>query len=389
MAIKRLKPPSQGAVTYWDDASPLGLRVSQGGARTFIVLLGSGQRRKIGRYPVLKLSEAREQAKRVLAKRTLGQEQHRTITFSDALELFLETHCRLNNKPSTAKETERLLRKHFKRLRRRQLAEIKAHDISAIIDGLLPTPGTANGAFKAIRAFFRWAVRRHYIEHSPCEGMQLPSKPRTKDRVLDDVELAAVWRAAEQHGYPYGAIVQLLILTGQRRGEIAALQWDWIDDDTITLPAHITKNGRQHTFPIENMTKQLIKDLPKFHEVLLFPARGKDTPFCGWSKSKNALDRLIVSELSGDTLDPEDLDSASLDITPWTLHDLRRTFATNLAALGSPIHVTEKMLNHVSGSVSGVAAVYNRHSYMDEMQTSIDAWEQKLSQLLEEHPVET
>ena len=382
MAIKRLQPPARGAVTYWDDASPIGIRLSQGGTRTFIVLLGSGQRRKIGRYPVLKLAEAREQAKRVLAERTLGQDRPRTITFSEALELFLETHCRLNNKPSTAGETERLLRKHFKGLRQRQLADVRPQDISGIMDRLLATPGTANGAFKAVRAFFKWAVRRHYIAHSPCEGMQLPSKPNTKDRVLDDTELAAVWWAAGQHSYPYGSIVRLLILTGQRRGEIAALQWDWIDDDGITLPAHITKNGRQHRFPIGDMARKLINGLPKLHEQLLFPARGKDTPFRGWSKSKRTLDRAIAAELNGNSPSDGDANPALASPAPWTLHDLRRTFATNLAALGTPIHVTEKLLNHVSGTVSGVAAVYNRHSYMREMRAALGAWEDKLKSLI-------
>jgi integrase len=383
ISVKALTPPQKGQLTYWDDGSPLGVRVSQGGAKSFVVLLGSGQRHTIGRYPTIKLADARDEAKRVLAEHTLGRHRPPSIRFAEALDLFVETHCKQHNKPSTATETERLLRKHFlPRLRQLDLAEISKRDVSQILDKLLPTQ-KANGQFAAIRAFFRWAVRRGLILHSPCEGMQLPSKPHARDRVLDDTELVSVWRAAEQYGHPFGTIVHLLILTGQRRGEIAALEWDWIGAETITLPAAITKNGLQHTFPIGNLARGVIESVPRLHEKLLFPARGKDGPFSGWSKTKAALDTHIATDEVGEVPVDEDTGQPLLALSPWTLHDLRRTFATNLAALGTPIHVTEKILNHVSGTVSGVAAVYNRHAYMDEMRAAIDAWESKLTRLLE------
>jgi integrase len=155
----------------------------------------------------------------------------------------------------------------------------------------------------------------------------------------------------------------LLILTGQRRGEIAALKRAWVDHEKITLPAVLTKNGREHVLPIGARAQRVIR-LAGSGPGLLFPARGlPNTPFSGWSKSKKALDRI-----SG--------------VKDWTLHDLRRTFSSGLAALGTPLHVTEKLLNHVSGSISGVAAIYNRHTYMDEMRSAITAWETRLESLL-------
>ena len=154
--------------------------------------------------------------------------------------------------------------------------------------------------------------------------------------MLDDDELCRVWRQAESIGYPYGTIVRLLILSGQRSGETAALRWEWIGKDTITIPATVTKNGNATTFPIGTMARALIHGIPHLGP-LLFPARGhRDKPFVGFGVSKLALDRCGVEN--------------------FTHHDLRRTFATNLAALGTPIHVTEKLLNHISGTVSGVAA---------------------------------
>ena len=215
------------------------------------------------------------------------------------------------------------------------------------------------------RALFRFAVRRHLIVRSPCEGMSLPNKPTTRDRTLTDAELASVFKTAATFGYPFGPIVQLLVLTGQRRGEIGGLEWAFISEhvQTMTLPASLTKNNRQHTFPYGSICAEVLSQVPRMSERYLFPARGNgEHAFSGWSKSKSAFDGVCT-------------------IAPWTLHDIRRTVATNLAGLGTPPHVTERLLNHVSGTVSGVAAVYNRHAYMDEMREALDGWERKLRDL--------
>ena len=205
--------------------------------------------------------------------------------------------------------------------------------------------------------------------------MTLPARPGTRERVLSDQELAAVYKAATKFAYPFGPIVQLLILTGQRRGEISSLKWDWIEDDTLTLPSSLTKNKRAHTFPLGETTRAIIESVPQ-HSDYLFPAsrehvRGKSTTvFNGWPKAKRELDVAVQGR------------AKKSPVAPWTLHDLRRTFATNLAALGTPIQVTEKLLNHVSGTVSGVAAIYNRHTYMDEMRAAVTAWEAHLQTLI-------
>lgn len=182
-------------------------------------------------------------------------------------------------------------------------------------------------------------------------------------RCLTNAELAAVWYAADAHGHPFGNIVKLLILTGQRRGEIAALRSEWVTGNVIVFPADITKNGREHTLPIGRMAASII--LGTKCKGLLFQARGSEAPFSGFGASKKSID-------------------AKCGIEPWTLHDLRRTFATNLAALGTPIHVTEKLLNHVSGTTGGIVGVYQRHSYMDEMREAVQRWEGQLARILAE-----
>jgi integrase len=151
-------------------------------------------------------------------------------------------------------------------------------------------------------------------------------------------------------------------LTGQRRGEIGALEGSMVDfmTKTITLPSRLTKNKREHRFPFGTTAEAILCEYHR--EGFLFPAGDTDNSFSAWSKSKTALDKATGT-------------------VEWTLHDLRRTFATQLAALGTPIHVTEKLLNHVSGTISGVAAIYNRHAYMDEMRAAIEAYEHHLADL--------
>jgi integrase len=159
--------------------------------------------------------------------------------------------------------------------------------------------------------------------------------------------------------------VQLLLLTGQRRVEIGSLRWSYIDETerTITLPGTLTKNHREHTFPFGGMAAGILASVPRMGDTL-FPARGHDeVPFSGWSKSKPKLDRLCGAE-------------------HWTLHDLRRTFATQLAGLGVAPHVIERLLNHASGRISGVAAVYNRYAYLTEMREAVSRFETKLEKLV-------
>lgn len=365
LAVKRFPIPEK-TTYYWDKNTPgLGLRIGAGGARTFLVLLGSGQRHTIGRYPSVTLHEARGEARRKLGELALGRYRPESVAFDDAKALFLAA-CQSRNRPRTIADYRYHLNRHFK-FGRRQLASISPQEISRVIDKLAATPSEQNHAYVTLRVFMRWAVRRHYLSHSPLDGMLLPSKRPARERVLADDELKAVFTTAANTSYPFGPIISLLVLTGQRRGEIAALRWEWIEE-TITLPASITKNKRQHSFPYGQAVKDVLASLP-FKEEYLFPAsrdhvRGKPTTiFNGWQKAKVEFDK-------------------RLGIAPWTLHDLRRTFSSNMAALGVAPHITEKLLNHVSGTVSGVAAVYNRYAYVPEMRAAITLWEQKLESLV-------
>lgn len=361
--VRGLKSPVRGQKFYPDDQLPgFGVRVSQGGAKSFVLVYGPRRERvTIGRYPVISLAEARTEARRRLAEITLGKARPKTISFEDARDKFLAA-CETKNRARTVNDYRRLL-KHFP-FGRTQLAQVSRRDLSDRLERLRTTPSEANHALVAVKVFFRWAERQGYLETNPSGALRTKQVFASRERALTDAELGAVYQLACSEPYPYGPIVALLTLTGQRRGEIAALRWSWIERraKTITFPAEITKNRRAHVLPFGDVIAAILDGLPEMDD-LLFPAsrthvRGKLTGvFNGWPKAKVAFDK----KLEG--------------VAPYTLHDLRRTFSSQLAALGTPIHVTEKLLNHVSGSLSGVAGVYNRYSYAAEMRAAMEAYE--------------
>ena len=382
LTVKTLAPPAKGQVTYIDDTlTGFGVRVSQGGVKSFVLVQGRSRRRiTIGRYPAISLQDARARAKELLAERILGKSDLPPLRFEEAVELFLETYFPIDYpKPSYKKEVGRQLRRYFLApLRYEKLDTIQPQMIARIIDRMHRTPGEARHAFGTIRLFFNWAARRGYVSRSPCEHLRAPGKPGVRDRVLSAPEVREVVEHARSEDSMFNSIVQLLLLTGQRRGEIAALEAEWIDFEnrTITLPASLTKNKRQHRFPFGSIADSILRNAVERRRAVfaeldiqpkrigcLFPARGTRTPFAGWSKCKPQFDR-------------------SCPLDHWVLHDLRRTCATNLAALGTPIQVTEKLLNHVSGATGGIVAIYQRHAYFDEMREAVERWEQYLAILI-------
>lgn len=362
--VKRLKPPETGQKTHFDEAlRGFGVRVSQGGTKSFVVMYGPTRKlRTIGRYPALSLADARKEAKRVQAEALDHSDQAfllERVSFADARQRFL-ADSKVRNKDRTYRDYCRLLNRHF--AFGKDVADLTRRDVMSVVESLAKTPSEQQHAFVAIRVMMNWCVKRGLVEVSPVPPLSFTTPSRS--HILSDADLAAVWRRADVIGYPYGRITQLLILTGQRRGEIAALRRSWIDDDLAVFPAGFTKNKREHRLPLSPMAQRVLNDLPETDD-LFFPARGaRGRAFNGWGKSKQRFDK-------------------ALEVEPYTLHDLRRTFSSNMARLGTPIHVTEKLLNHISGTVSGVAAVYNRYSYLDEMRMAVSQHDDYLAKLLE------
>lgn len=418
--LRNVSPEPKQRIIYDDSVTGFGLRISPQGTKAFVLTLGRDRERiTIGRYPIIGLSEARTEAKRLLAERTLGKQRPSRLMASEALTHFIGEQEK-KNRAVTVANTHGLLLNHFPKIWRKPLEEVDTDDITTVTDKLLKKgqAGAANHAFTAIRTFLRWCVKRRYIKHSPVEALDLPSKAGSRERVLSDEELRVVWKATETIGGNFGKIVQLLVLTGQRRSEIGSLQTSWCSlpsskdgeelgyrGNSITSPQHLvplvvggedtdesgavaqvverprkgeiagstpaqavicipstfTKNKRSHTFPIGSLCTSILKTcLSKEPKSLLFPARNSSnlqSSFNGWSKAKAQLDKKVAELQVG----------ISKPIAPWTLHDCRRSLATNWQRLGISTECIEAYLNHVSGSRAGIVGVYQRHRFWDEM----------------------
>lgn len=364
MAIKKLSLPEKGQVTHWDEVMPgFGLRCSTK-SKSFVVMYGEKRRLKtLGRYPNLSLSEARTQAKRFFVEMEDKEDapSRQVVLFEDAKNRFL-SDCEKRNKPRTVADYTRLLNRHFNF--KEDVQDVTRKQIMEVVSSLSGTPSEQSHAYVAIRTMMNWCVWHGLIEHSVVPPMKQTAKAR--DRVLSEYELRHVYQRALETPFPFGPIVQLLILTGQRRTEIGLLRRSWVNGDEVTFPEGFAKNKREHRIPLSPLAQKVISGLPDTGDLLFPAATDPEKPFTTWAWHKARFD--------------EGLDG----VAPYTLHDLRRTFATIHAKIGTPIHVTEKLLNHVSGTISGVAAVYNRHSYWEEMRSAILGYDNILGKCVTE-----
>lgn len=352
--IRSLK--SDTRTDFWDSRTPgFGIRVGTR-SKTFIAKVHN-RRISIGSYPNTTLQEARRKALTVKVSAPLIVSD---MTLGEAIDLFLNTHCR-NYRAGTMKQAKHLLGK-LKSLRSKKVVAVTTHDLNRIID--VQKVSSANHTFAMSRTFFRFCARRKLIAASPLQDQLMPNKTRSRDRVLSDHEIKCVWRATSEPTQ-FNTIVRLLLVTGQRKGEIAALQTSWIQNDTITLPSEIVKNHREHQFPIgafcAAILSEAMKNMSHTNGRIFFSTTSSGAQFNNWTREKDALD-----EISG--------------VTNWTLHDLRRTFRTLHARIGTPPHIAERIVNHV-GSTSEVEKIYNRYQFMPEMRKAVEAYEGHLSAL--------
>jgi integrase len=297
LAIKSVQPPAKGYSTLWDGSlKGFGVMVSQGGSKSYCVLVASGRRKVIGKVGLLSLADARRIAREMLAEKVLKKRVPSRVAFDDAKAEYLLAIAK-KNKPRTHKDYTRLLNRHFP-FGRKNLADITPREVLRCLPSL-DTPIERKYAHAVGKAFFRWCTRQHYITASPMANLETPQAGQSRERVLSDAELKAIWQAAGARQGVFPAIVQLLVLTGQRRSEIASLRWEWVDETerTITLPSSATKNRRTHTFPYGEGVASILAGLPRLSDTYVFPAaresrKGKPcTVFNGWSKAKLAFDK--------------------------------------------------------------------------------------------------
>ncbi|MGB8840155.1 MAG: integrase arm-type DNA-binding domain-containing protein [Aliidongia sp.] len=382
--------PGEGRRELWDSILPgFGLRVSESGTKTFFIMYridGRQRRMTIGRYTIaFKLIDARAAAREALEKIQAGidpaaEEASRPIaaalTVSQALAAYITRQVRPNRRDWQAVERAMNL-DLLAKFGERPIASITRTDIFVMIDAIRDrdSPIMANRMLTMTKTFLKWCVERGHIRDNPAAAISRQVKEVSRDRVLDDAELARIWRAAGTQGYPFGPIVQLLMLTAQRRDEVAGMRWQELDAARAvwTLPAERSKNGQEHQTALSPAVLAIIQTIPHQGGGLLFTTTGK-TVVSGWSRAKDRLDALLMAP-GADTGPPA-------PIPHWTLHDLRRSAATGMARMNVAPHVVEKILNHQSGTIRGVAAIYNRHAYLDERRAALFLWAEAVAAMI-------
>jgi integrase len=319
-------------------------------------MLGRERRRiHLGKYPSVTLADARKRARElILCPRASLSGTTLRETFAD----YFSASVQPNYKPRSAREVQRLFATHLAPLADRPLSSFTPADLSKLINGLSETPSQANYVYSLLKCVFRYAEERNLIPASPLT-FRRPFKSGERDRLLSDQELKAIYRAATEIGYPFGYIVLICVHTGMRRSEVAHLKWEYITANFINMPAHLCKNG--HAYSIPNLIYTELQNIPRTSEYLF--ASERDIIFNDWGRQKRKLDRIC-------------------GVSDWVIHDTRRYFSSTLASLDVSIETIERLLNHVSGSQTPLAKIYNRYKYYPQMRAALERYEQKLAQLL-------
>jgi integrase len=367
----------------WDDDLPgFGLRLRGGGSRNFVFQyrIGRHERRiTIGKASAVSAKDARAAAGKLYLKVKLGQDpalekakaaEAQGDTLGAWVEIYLERQ-RQRLKPRSFVEVQRHLRVHAKSLHRLPVAEIDRRALAKLFVGLGETSGPVAASLvrKSLSAFFGWSMREGAVDANVVLLTNKFHDSRSRERVLTDSELRAVWASTGGRDQ-YGAIVRLLLLTGARRNEIGDLRWSEVNlsEAVISLPAARTKNSRAFDIPLNPAALSILETQPRQPDRDLIFGRGPHG-YRGWAQGKAALDRRIKIEPA------------------WTLHDLRRTMSTRMhEQLALAPHLVEALLNHVSGHKGGVAGVYNKATYAAEKRQAILLWAEHITALVGERP---
>jgi integrase len=385
-AVERFKAEPGTRIEYFDKLlTGFALRVSgptpsnPAGSKSWVVFYRFGGRLRrdtIGKWPVLDLGDAREKARKLLGAVSENRDPHSAVqgahSIDSAVDEFMKRHMAAHQRSdSYINETRRIFDTLvLPRWRGRALKDISRRDVLDLLDRIADgrassrstgrgAPIMANRALAALRVFFRWAVGRGFVAVNPVSNIPRPAAENPRDRVLSDDEIVSFWKGCDTLGWPFGSLFRLLLLTAQRRDEVGSISWSEVNLESglWTLPRERAKNDRAHEVPLSRLAREILDTAPRIDgSQFIFTTTGQ-RPASGFSKAKQRLDVQM----------PQGLPT-------WTLHDLRRTAATRMAKLNVPPHVVDRILNHVSGTIRGVAAVYNRHAYLDERKAALEAW---------------
>jgi integrase len=443
-AVERLKPPATGRVEYWDSQLPgFGLRIAaprpgrpeKDARRTWQALyrikgLGQGAivRETIGTTAIIPdVADARararasidlakqginpiekREAERSAAERAKAERERDTV--GAVIDRYLADggYAQRRMRPDYFAETKRTLDRDVKAaFGLKPVRDLARRDIRELVDGIVAgrdrkksAPSHANHTLAYLRAMLNWAVANDLIDANPADGIKMPAPLVQRDRALDDEEIRLFWLGCDQIGEPFGPLFKLLLLTAQRRDELAQATWSEFNLDKAlwTIPGERTKNGKAHIVHLSQSAVEILAKLPKIGKKgFLFTTTG-ETPVSGFGRARERLDDKIASIRKKELLTAAKTindaaaraiaieEAEKIAVAPFTLHDLRRSAATGMAGIGIAHHALDKVLNHVGGKISGVGAIYNRFEYLDERKAALDAWARHVEGLIDPTP---
>ena len=384
-------PEGRKDALIFDGTLPgFGLRLTSTGSKYFLVQYrtASGSRRMtLGRFGALTVDQARKLAQTALgeaaagrdplqAKRAAGHAEvaahaaaRSAITFEKLTENWLKAH-QTERRPSYLSSVAGSLRRNFSSLLKQKADAITVQDVVSVLDLIVDEVGpiAANRGLSYGRAVYGWAVKRRSLKENPFAGLKAPSRENSRERVLTDDELGVIWRATSKVKWPGGPFVRFLMCTLARRDEVAQMRWAEISGDsgTWTLPSNRSKNRKAHTVHLSEESHEILASLPRLdNSPFVFSKTGKKG-VSGFSKFKIAIDNAIAAE-------------TGVSLAPWRFHDFRRSGVTWLAQAGFDPHIADRLLNHIQGSLSGVAEIYQRHEFKAERAKALEAWAKHIS----------
>jgi integrase len=376
-------PPGKKDILVFDDEQRgLGVRVTASGGKTYVAqytFAASKRRIPLGSCSAIKLADAREAVQIIMGNVAKGRDpaaerkektlearrkaDHEALTLGALLESWEALHL-ADKRARYRSEAIRAIKYAFRDHLKTPAADLTRGTVVRVLDGIAKDGKAAMARRTAgyAGACYAWAVKRGSLASNPF--LALPLAPiATRDRVLTDDELRAIWLSTDGPG-PYNAIVRMLLLTGQRREEVGSMTWDEISPDlaTWTIPASRAKNGAAHLVPLSLQAQAVIRAAQRLGDTLVFP--GLRGAYASFSAAKLGLD-------------------LASGVRDWRLHDLRRTLATGLQRLGIRLEVTEAVLNHVSGSRAGIVGVYQRHEWAEEKRAALTSWGERVAAIVE------
>lgn len=365
--VRRTQPPESGNRIFYDGEVPgFGCRVTAAGARSFVLNYSSrGRERRltIGSWPAWSVVAARAKAKELRRQidggaDPLGEKEARekALTVDGLARDYLDLYAKPKKRSWAA--DERILTAYvIPAIGRMKVEEVHRRDVAQMLDPIAKRgPVMANRTLACVRKLFNWSVERGLLDASPCTHLKPPGKEHSRDRVLTDEEIRALWLGLDtaRMDRTTAAALKLILVTGQRPGEVRGMRWEEVTGSTWTIPAEKSKNGLAHRVPLTALALEL---LPERATGDVFQAKGRTGPL-----GETALSHAVRK-------------NGCLGLAPWTPHDLRRTAATRLGELGVSRVVTDKVLNHVDRTVG---AIYDRHQYDGEKRQALAKWERRL-----------